>query len=72
MPKKDFNQIAFDVVRQATGEVVPPVESDKTKASRKGGLIGGRARIIRPHFRAAVGYCQKSRSCALETQKDLT
>lgn len=44
MPRKDFTQIAFDVVQQATGEVVKPEESAKIKAGRKGGLKGGDAR----------------------------
>jgi hypothetical protein len=44
MPKKDLNQIAFDVVRLATGDTVPPVESAKAKAGRKGGIKGGQAR----------------------------
>jgi hypothetical protein len=44
MPRKDFTQIAFDVVQQATGAVVKPEESAKTKAGRKGGLKGGAAR----------------------------
>jgi hypothetical protein len=56
MPKKDFNQIAFDVVRQATGEIAPPTESEKIKASRKGGLKGGRVRSISlsPEQRSAI------------------
>lgn len=44
MPKKDINQIAFDVVRQATGELVIPPASAKAKAGRKGGITGGAAR----------------------------
>ena len=44
MPRKDFTQIAFDVVQQATGEVVKPEESAKAKAGRKGGLKGGASR----------------------------
>ena len=48
MPKKDFSQIAFDVVQQATGEVVPEPIDDKKKAAqesgRRGGLKGGAAR----------------------------
>jgi hypothetical protein len=44
MPKKDINQTAFDVVRQATGEIEALPESAKAKAGRKGGLKGGVAR----------------------------
>jgi hypothetical protein len=42
--KKDFTQVALDVVRRAAGEVVAPAPSPKQKASRKGGLRGGVAR----------------------------
>lgn len=48
MPRKDFSQIAFDVVQQAIGEVVPEPIDDKKKAAqesgRRGGLKGGTAR----------------------------
>ena len=48
MPRKDFSQIAFDVVQQAIGEVVPEPIDDKKKATqesgRRGGLKGGTAR----------------------------
>ena len=43
--RKDFTQIAFDVVQQATGEVARKAELTGKKAdSRKGGLVGGKAR----------------------------
>ena len=32
MPKKDFSQIAFSVVQQATGEVPKPAPAPKKKA----------------------------------------
>jgi hypothetical protein len=56
MPRKDFTQIAFDVVQQATGAVVKPEESAKTKASRKGGLKGGasRATSLTPKQRSEI------------------
>lgn len=44
MPRKDINQIAFDVLRQVTGEATPPAESVKAKSGRKGGLKGGAIR----------------------------
>jgi hypothetical protein len=44
MPRKDFTQVAFDVVQQATGEAVKPEESAKAKAGRKGGRKGGASR----------------------------
>lgn len=33
MPKKDFSQIAFDVVQQATGEARQPTPEPKKKAA---------------------------------------
>lgn len=46
MPKKDFSQVAFDVVQQATGEKPkPPAKTAKQEAGRKGGLKGGAARM---------------------------
>ena len=48
MPKKDFSQIAFDVVKQATGEAPKPApENERQKNSRKGGLKGGSARATK-------------------------
>ena len=44
MPKKDFSQVAFAVVQQATGEVAKPVTTPRQENSRKGGLKGGAAR----------------------------
>jgi hypothetical protein len=56
MPRKDFTQIAFDVVQQATGAVVRPPESLKVKASRKGGIKGGasRAKTLTPKQRSEI------------------
>ena len=48
MPNKDFTQVAFDVFRQASGEVPNPApDTAAKKASRKGGLKGGTARSIK-------------------------
>ena len=33
MPKKDFSQIAFDVVRRATGEATKPAPAPTKKAA---------------------------------------
>ena len=54
MPKKDLNQIAFDVVRHATGEAPP--ETPKAIAGRKGGRIGGNARaaVLTPERRRQI------------------
>lgn len=35
MPKKDFSQIAFDVVRRATGEAPKPAPAPTKKAAPK-------------------------------------
>lgn len=48
-PRKDFTQIAFGVVKKATGEAEPAeAEDPKKKAAqesgRRGGLKGGKAR----------------------------
>ena len=44
--RKDFTQIAFDVVQQATGEAERKSELTGKKAdSRKGGLRGGKSRM---------------------------
>lgn len=50
MPKKDFTQVAFDVVQRATGEKAAPVAKADPKAQatsaarRKSGAVGGSAR----------------------------
>ena len=45
MPKKDFTQVAFSVVQQATGEEPKPALTPKQEAGRKGGLKGGSSRM---------------------------
>ena len=45
MPRKDFTQVAFDVVQQATGQIVKPPKSVKAQSGRKGGLKGGKTRM---------------------------
>jgi hypothetical protein len=56
MPKKDINQIAFDVVQKATGEIEMLAESVKAKSGRKGGLKGGvsRATALTPKQRSEI------------------
>ncbi len=60
MPRKDFSQLAFDVVQQAIGEVVPEPIDDKKKAAqesgRRGGLKGGTARAatLTPEQRSEI------------------
>lgn len=58
MPKKDFSQVAFDVVQQATGEAPKPqVKTAKQEAGRKGGLKGGKSRMasLTPEQRSELG-----------------
>jgi len=44
-PKRDFSQIAFDIVQQATGTKPEGTKDSPTVArARKGGLRGGKAR----------------------------
>jgi len=45
MPKKDFSQVAFDVVQQATGEAPKHVKTERQEAGRKGGVKGGSKRM---------------------------
>jgi hypothetical protein len=45
MPKKDFTQIAFSVVQQATGSETKPKLTPRQENSRKGGLKGGVTRM---------------------------
>jgi hypothetical protein len=56
MPKKDFSQVAFDVVQQATGEKPKPVTTPRQENSRKGGLKGGakRAEKLTPEERSKI------------------
>jgi hypothetical protein len=56
MPKKDLNQLAYSIVRQATGEEPKPEESAKAKVGRTGGLKGGasRAAKLTPERRAEI------------------
>lgn len=56
-PRKDFTQLAFGVVQQATGEGAPEPELTGKKAdSRKGGLKGGKARAqkLTPEERSEI------------------
>jgi hypothetical protein len=43
--KKDFTQVAFAVVQQATGAAPKPKLSARQEAGRKGGLQGGKKRM---------------------------
>lgn len=56
MPKRDFSQIALDVVRQATGETAKPASTPRRENSRKGGLKGGQSRMdsLTPEERKAL------------------
>ena len=56
MPKKDFSQIAFSVVQQATREVPKPKLNAKQEAGRKGGTVGGKKRMaaLTPEQRAEL------------------
>jgi hypothetical protein len=54
MPRRDLNQIAFDVVRQATGQAVKPTPSPKAISGRKGGTARGVALTPEKRKAAAV------------------
>ena len=57
---RDLNQIAFDVVQQATGQTASPPPSEKNPAAvtlgRLGGLRGGKARAksLSPEHRKMI------------------
>ena len=57
-PRKDFTQVAFGVVQQATGEVEPAKKllTGKKADSSKGGLKGGKARsdALTPEQRSEI------------------
>jgi hypothetical protein len=56
MPKRDFTQVALDVVRRATGEVTAPVPGTRQESGRKGGIVGGAARAekLSPERRSEI------------------
>ena len=57
MPKKDLNQLAYSIVRQATGEEPKlPEESVKARSGRAGGKKGGavRAATLTPEQRVDI------------------
>lgn len=55
--RRDFSQIAFDIVQQATGDAEKPAPLTGKKAdSSKGGLKGGKARAekLSPEQRSEI------------------
>lgn len=44
-PRRDFTQVAFNVVQQATGDAASTKLTGKKADSRKGGLKGGKTRM---------------------------
>lgn len=54
--RRDFTQVAFNVVQQATGEVPSTKLTGKKADSRKGGLAGGKARAekLTPEQRSEI------------------
>ena len=60
-PRKDFTQIAFDIVQKATGETEPEEPIDEKKkatieSGRRGGLKGGKSRAdkLTPEKRSEI------------------
>ena len=45
--RKDFTQVAFDVVQHATGETQALVPTERQASGRSGGLKGGPARSVK-------------------------
>jgi hypothetical protein len=56
MTRKDLNQTAFSIVRQATGEETKPEPTKAQQDGRKGGLKGGvvRAAKLSPEQRSEI------------------
>ena len=54
--RRDFTQVAFNVVQQATGEAPSTKLTGKKADSRKGGLAGGKARAekLTPEQRSEI------------------
>lgn len=71
--RRDFTQVAFDVVQRATGELPAPADpSKKQQSGRKGGLLGGPARALSmtPARRREIAIkASASRWSKVETKK---
>ena len=56
--KRDFAELALDIVRRATSDEAPPVEEDspKVRRARKAGKAGGpaRAKALSPERRSQI------------------
>jgi hypothetical protein len=55
--RKDFTQVAFNIVQQATGEAAPmPGLTKAQESGKKGGKIGGviRAKKLTPQERSEI------------------
>ena len=54
--RKDFTQVAFDVVQRATGETQAAAPTERQESGRKGGLKGGvaRAGVLSPEQRSQI------------------
>ena len=70
-PRRDFTQVAFNVVQQATGEIEPEPELTGKKAdSSKGGKKGGKARAekLTPEQRSEIAKKAAQKRWKLETE----
>lgn len=53
-PRKDFAQVALDVVKRATGETTAPAPSKKQESGHQGmGSDGAEPKTVRPVVRKA-------------------
>jgi len=69
--RRDFTQVAFNIVQQATGEIEPTPELTGKKAdSSKGGLSGGKARAAKltPEERSAIAKKAAQKRWKAETE----
>lgn len=58
--RRDFSQVALDVVRKATGEVTAAAPTKKQESARKGGLAGGAARSAKLSSEARSAIAKKA------------
>jgi hypothetical protein len=60
MPRKDFNQVAFDIVQRAIGEAPPLVREKAESASAKHGRKGGKRRATKLSKKRRVDIATKA------------
>lgn len=71
---RDINQLAWQIVRESTGQAEPEFEPEKdeqkAEAGRKGGEIGGKARAATLSARKRKTISKKAASTRWTRQKE--